>query len=287
MPELAEVETVRLRLDKIMHKKKITAVIVDDQDRFFYAFAKPAEIRKALLGAKVISTGRRGKYFWLNLSTGQALIMHLGMTGNLSILLPKKSSSHQKIWGGIKLWNQQDKNDRDRLWFCRLLITLQDGTEIAVLDPRRFGRVWLSEDPGSHPKIARLGPDPLVDFPNAKVLGEKLKKRRGPIKAVLLDQKLFAGVGNWLADEILYQAKIAPRRSASSLNTTEIKKLHDKVISVCKKAVDYKADYEQFPKTWLFHERWGKSKNAQVQGQKIVHEEIGGRTTAWVPTRQS
>ena len=286
MPELAEVETVRLRLNKIMKGKKIREVVVDNKDRFFFAFATPLEVQKALKGAKVTGSGRRGKYFWLELDRKPWPIFHLGMTGNISILIPQKKAAHEKIWGGVKLWSESGRHDRERLWFCRLLLTLQDKTEIALLDPRRFGRMWLTEDPLKHPRISRLGPDPLVNFPSGKDLGLKLKKRRGPIKAVLLDQKLFAGIGNWLADEILYQAKLSPHRSAISLSTAEVKTLRDKVLLVCKKAVSVSADYERFPGTWIFPHRWGKGKNAEVAGQKIIFEEIGGRTTAWVPTRQ-
>ena len=285
MPELAEVETVRLSLEKIMKGQKICDVTVDHDDKYFYAFASATSVEKALLGAKVVGTGRRGKYFWLKLNRKPWPIFHLGMTGNISILTgPKKSPGN--IWGGVKLWSEKDKGERERLWFARIILTLQNKVEIALLDPRRFGRMWLSDDPEKHSRIAKLGPDPLIDFLSAKDLGSKLKKRGAPIKAVLLDQKLFAGIGNWLADEILYQSRISPRRPAKSLTAKEILLLHDKTILVCKKAVAVKADYELFPKTWIFKHRWGKSKTAKVGGQKIIHEEIGGRTTAWVPGLQ-
>jgi len=126
-----------------------------------------------------------------------------------------------------------------------------------------------------------------LNFPPVAKLAERLKKRKKAIKAVLLDQALFAGIGNWLADEILFQAKISPHHLASDLTPAQIKTLHKQVLAVCKKAVAVSANYDRFPKNWLFHHRWGKNKNAKTSaGKKIIHEEIGGRTTAWVPTVQ-
>ncbi|CAN5434727.1 DNA-formamidopyrimidine glycosylase [soil metagenome] len=314
MPELAEVETVRKYLDKTMRGKKIKEVEVDLNDKYLFAFAKPADVKKSLEGAKVIGTGRRGKYFWLDFNRGPSLIIHLGMSGNVSIRLPKlkrgvpartTNQEHLHIWDGIALQSEGEKsrkagnskapqhNGRDRedrpehLWFCRLLFRLSDGSEIALLDPRRFGRVWLSDDPLKHPRIAKLGPDPLIDFPSVQDLFLKLHRRKTSIKAALLDQSLFAGIGNWLADEILFQAKMSPHRKASDLTPKDVAVLRKSVLAVVKKAVSVSADYERFPKTWLFHHRWGKSKTAKIStGAKIIHESIGGRTAAWVPSVQ-
>lgn len=285
MPELAEVEAVRLQLQKHLVGKRIKDVEVDAEDRYLFAFAAPKEVRQALIGAKVQGTGRKGKYFWLELNRRPWPIFHLGMSGNIAILDPKaKSGAHEKVWGGAKLWNDQGKDFRERLWFCRLLLKADKDVEVALIDPRRFGRMWLAEDPKSHPRIKKLGFDPLLDFPSPAELGLRLKKRKKTIKAVLLDQNLFAGVGNWLADEILFQAKLSPHHLASQLNAQQVRALHRSTLRVVKAAVKVMADYERFPKSWLFHERWGKKKNAKTsRGLKIIHEDIGGRTTAWVP----
>lgn len=288
MPELAEVETVRKQIATRMKGRKIKAVVADESDRWLFAFAKPADVRKALVGAKVKGAGRKGKYFWLELDRKPWPIFHLGMSGNIALLDPKaRQTGHQKIWGGAKLWSERDQDLRERLHFCHLLLECDGGFEFAFIDPRRFGRIWLADDPWSHPRIKQLGFDPLLDFPSAKSLAEKLAKRKKSIKAVLLDQALFAGIGNWLADEILFQAKLSPHHLASRLTPLQVRSLHKSILSVVKKAVAVDADYERFPKTWLFHERWGKSKTAKTsKGHKIIHEEIGGRTTAWVPQVQ-
>ncbi|MBC7371638.1 MAG: hypothetical protein H7326_08740 [Bdellovibrionaceae bacterium] len=289
MPELAEVETVRRQIDKLLRGRKIKEVVLDTADKYLFEFAPVKQVEKALKGAKIVGTGRKGKYFWIELDRKPWPIFHLGMSGNIAILNPKtkgkdKAGGHLKVWGGAKMWSERDQELRERLWFSRLLLRIDKGIEMAFIDPRRFGRMWLTDDPWQHSRIKKLGFDPLLDFPKAAVLAERLKKRKKAIKAVLLDQSLFAGVGNWLADEILFHAKLSPHHLASDLTSVQVRALHKQVLVVIKKAVAVGADYERFPKSWLFHERWGKSKTAKTnKGLKIIHEQIGGRTTAWVP----
>ena len=283
MPELAEVETVRRQILRQFKKKRITGLTLDLHDRFLFAFAPPATVKKALQGARVMGAGRKGKYFWLELDRKPWPLFHLGMSGNLSFLNPKSRSGRERVWGGAKLWSERDKDIKMRLIFSRLVLDFEGGVEMALLDPRRFGRMWLTDDPWQHPRIKKLGFDPLIDFPSLKILSEKLLKRRKAIKAVLLDQNLFAGIGNWLADEILYQARLSPHHLASTLNPTQIRALYKQTLAVVQKAVDVDADYERFPKDWIFQNRWGKVKNSKTLRGKIRHEEVGGRTTAWVP----
>lgn len=289
MPELAEIEAVRRQLQKRMKGHRIRELVLDPRDRWLFAFVTAAEVRRALRGRKVTGTGRKGKYFWLELDRKPWPLFHLGMSGNVALLDPKAPHrGHEKVWGGAKLWSERDQDLRARLWFARLLLKCDGGFEFAFVDPRRFGRMWLTDDPWEHPRIRALGYDPLLDFPKPKALGEKLAKRRKAIKAVLLDQTLFAGIGNWLADEILFQARLSPHHLASRLTPAQVRALHRATLAVVKKAAAVDADYERFPKTWLFHERWGKKANAKTaKGLAIRHEEIGGRTTAWVPGWQT
>ncbi|WP_374032783.1 Fpg/Nei family DNA glycosylase [Bdellovibrio bacteriovorus] len=288
MPEIAEVETVRRHLDKALHGKKIKEVIYEEKDRHLFAFVSAKAVKKALEGARITGTGRKGKYFWLELDRKPWPLFHLGMSGNVSLLTDPSDAKHRNIWGGKRLWSLEDESEHSMIWFCRLLLRLERKIEMAFSDPRRFGRMWLTEDPWQHPRIAKLGFDPLLDFPTGKDLYARLHKRKKSIKAVMLDQGLFAGIGNWLGDEILFQARISPHRLASELSPAEVVTLRKVTLAVVKKAVAVDADYERFPKTWLFHERWGKSKTAKThKGHKIKHEEIAGRTTAWVPDWQS
>ncbi len=107
------------------------------------------------------------------------------------------------------------------------------------------------------------------------------------MKAVLLDQKFAAGVGNWIADEVLYQAKIDPRKYAHELTDDEARRVRTCLKRIITKAVDVNAEKARFPRTWLFHHRWGKNSDAKTaRGEKIEHMTVGGRTTAWVPDRQ-
>ena len=102
-----------------------------------------------------------------------------------------------------------------------------------------------------------------------------------------MDQHILSGIGNWVADEVLYQAKIAPQRPASSLSGSEYSALRKSIEKVIKVSVDAGVDEEKFPKTWLFHHRWGGSRGADKIGKHdIKRTTVGGRTTAWVPAVQ-
>ena len=116
---------------------------------------------------------------------------------------------------------------------------------------------------------------------------ELMRGRSAPIKAVLLDQSVAAGVGNWIADEVLYQAGVDPRRRASTLTQAELRRVRDRIRSVVATAVRYNSDSDRFPRRWLFHDRWGKKALAMTsRGERILYATVGGRTTAWVPTVQ-
>ena len=107
------------------------------------------------------------------------------------------------------------------------------------------------------------------------------------MKSLLLDQSFAAGVGNWIADEVLYQAGIDPRRRAPSLTDAEARRLRTRLAAIVTRAVDANADDARYPRSWLFHRRWGKHADARTtRGDRIEHLTIGGRTTAWVPAAQ-
>ena len=289
MPELPEVETSRRRLHQVLRGKRLTQVIPDEDDRIVFDQASPADFRRALEGARVRGSGRRGKYFWLELDRRPWPVFHLGMTGNVEIRSPKsKGGRFAKAWGGLQLWSEPKREKGlPGLPFCRLRLLADDGTEVAITDPRRFGRIRLAQDPLSEPPISNLGFDPLIKFPSARELAVLLAKRRAPIKAVLLDQGLFAGVGNWIADEVLYQARLSPHRLTSKLTAAEVARLRTKLLTVIKRSVSVAADYDRYPRTWLFHHRWGKQEGAVTSAKhRIRHDTIGGRTTAWVPGLQ-
>ena len=117
---------------------------------------------------------------------------------------------------------------------------------------------------------------------------ELIKSRTGIIKSLLLDQSTVAGIGNWIADEVLYQSGIDPRRPANTLSESEIERLRERIHDVISYAVKHNADEKKYPETWLFHRRWGrKSGVTTINNEPIQHVTIAGRTTAWVPSAQS
>jgi len=287
VPELPEVETTRRHVEKLFRKKRLVEVLPDFDDHIVFDRNSAQEVKQAMEGARVTGSGRKGKYFWLELDRKPWPVFHLGMTGNLETR--KSNKDFIKAWGGEKLWSEpkRDAFEAKFLPFCRLRVTAEDGSEFAYTDPRRFGRIRLAEDPLHEKPISDLGYDPLHEFPTAKKLHGILQKRRAPIKAILLDQGLFAGVGNWVADEVLFQSELAPQRLGSKLTGSEVARLRAKLLAIVKKSIAVNANYDLYPKSWLFHHRWGKEEGAMTWKKgKIRFDTIGGRTTAWVPALQ-
>jgi formamidopyrimidine-DNA glycosylase len=280
MPELPEVETVCRLMRKALRGKRITRVEVAGDALFFSGLASSA-IERALLRRTVREVGRHGKFFWLTLDgDGPTVFGHLGMSGWIRAV----GKQGTRLQGhGDAPFDGEDGRPR----FLKLGIYTRAGSGIVLTDPRRLGRVWLGSSPAADSRVKRLGRDAFDDLPSLSDLRTLFARRRIPIKAVLLDQSALAGIGNWIADEVLYQARIAPKRSAVSLTAAETAALRRAIRSVLARAVEVGADHRQFPKSWLFEHRWGGTRGAaQIGGQTIVREEVGGRTTAWVPTRQ-
>jgi formamidopyrimidine-DNA glycosylase len=160
--------------------------------------------------------GRRGKYLIFRLSSGEALIIHLRMTG--SLLLKRKGEP-------------LTKNSS----YIRAVFGLDNGMELLFNDRRKLGTISLVKD--ENEEIGKLGPEPLDPDFTAKALAERLSRHKAPIKAVLCDQEVIAGIGNMYADEALFFAHIHPLRAANSLSDGEIKKLHKAIQDVLTKAI--------------------------------------------------
>lgn len=264
MPELPEVETARRAVVKAARGRIIRKVLTVD-DTIVYDGVTPAEVAKALNRRAFADMHRHGKQLWVELDRGPALLVHFGMTG----------------------WLHVYKTEAERPRFWKLELLLDDGTRIAYRDPRRFGRIRLRDDPRNAPPVSELGFDPLHKLPSPAVFRAELLRRKAPVKAVLLDQSFSAGVGNWIADEVLYQSGIDPRRRAHELSATEADRIRLKLRDIIRHAVKVGADDAKFPATWLFHYRWGKTRNAvDGHGHPISFGTVGGRSTAWVAKRQ-
>jgi len=281
MPELPEVEAARRLLHEAFTGHYLVDVDVRDDEIVFEGVA-PEVLRAVLMGARVIGTGRQGKYFWMVLEGGPTLVLHLGMSGGLVETTPgrARAAHYYRV--------NHDAGAEEGPRFVKLALTGDDGRSLVFADGRRLGRVWLVDSANHCSRISRLGPDAWQELPELTQFAESMAKRRTPIKALLLNQAWLAGIGNYLADEVLYAAGIAPARLASSLSGEEAGSLRRAITQVIAHAVSVDADYRQFPPEWLFHVRWGGGKGEAftTEGEPIVREAIGGRTTAWVPSRQ-
>jgi len=215
MPELPEVETVRARLAPVLEGRRLERVEITDPR--LTRPLDPFEVARELEGEQVSSVDRRGKYLIVRFESGRALLIHLRMTG--AVLTGAAASA---------------ENDLHR----RAVVTLDDGSDVAYRDVRRFG-TWLLLEPADVDTYidARVGAEPLGSAYRARDLAAKLAGRRAPVKAALLDQRTVAGIGNIYADEALWRARIHPLTPAALLDADEVKALHRAVRTALKAGI--------------------------------------------------
>jgi len=203
MPELPEVETIRLALEPHVVGRTFERVEINDS-RLVRPF-EPVAVAAELEGERVAALERRGKYLMVRFDSGRVLLIHLRMTGSL----------RHAADGGLG-------EDPHR----RAVVTLDDGSDVAYRDVRRFGTWQLLEPDEITDYLGRrLGREPLERTFTAKRLGERLAGRRAPVKAALLDQRTVAGLGNIYVDEALWRAQIHPLREAGTLDGDELARL--------------------------------------------------------------
>ena len=270
---------MRRVLDRVLTGHKIVDVEIPD-DPILLQRVPHTAVMQSLLGRTVTGTGRKGKFFWIELDQTPWLFGHLGMAGWIREM--GEPTVRLREHGEAPL---DDEEGRPR--FMKLMLTADTGRRVTMTDGRRLGRLWLGESPLTDARLLKLGPDCYTDLPSAQEMFDRIKKKSAPIKAILLDQAVFCGVGNWIADEVLFHSGIAPQRLGKTLSLDEISALHDNLAWILEIAVSTGADSAKYPEDWLFHVRWGGSKGKEViGGESMVRETVGGRTTAWVPTRQ-
>ena len=261
MPELAEVELYRRKWN-CGFGERIVAVELHAGKRIFRD-TKTRELVRRLSGARLISSNARGKQMIFLFSDENALGIHLGMSGTLRVEPPNF---------------QPDKHDH--------LVLRQRKRALVFRDPRQFGRVrfchgdaeWLRSE---RPEIsaARFNQHYVDDFLE--------RHRRAPIKAVLLLQKGFSGIGNWMADEILWRARIRPNKKAGRLTAHERAALLRETRFVARESLRIIGrEDRQLPTSWLIHERWNASGKCPRDKTRLRRATIGGRTTAWCPRCQ-
>jgi formamidopyrimidine-DNA glycosylase len=277
VPELPEVETARRLAARVAVGRRITAVWCA-ADPIVVEGATPARVVATLRGRRVRAVRRHGKHLWLELDRRPWLLMHFGMTGGLQI--PTRAPQRLMSSRGTPAPGWPPR-------FVKLRLTFDDGGELAMADARRLGRIRLRDDPRRESPLADLGFDALHELPSPADFFARLRERTAPMKALLLDQTFAAGVGNWIADEVLYQARIDPRRPARTLSAAEASRLRRRLRAVLTTAVRAGADSDRYPRAWLFHHRWDHDPLARTaSGARLRWETIGGRTTAWAPAIQ-
>jgi formamidopyrimidine-DNA glycosylase len=272
MPELPEVETARsLIADQALHRR---IVDVDDSDSYVGRPHSPGELRSALMGRSLIAAHRRGKTIWLETSgTGDAAApggpeigIHLGMSGRIVITGPDGSVAE----GGDPY--RYEARPRRAEW-SRFTLMFADGGSLVLFDPRRLGRVRLNPD------IGALGPDAAQVTP-AEFRG-LITKGTIAVKARLLDQSKIAGVGNLLADEILWQAKVSPLARVDSLSSVQVNRLYRTLKSVLESA-SAKGGAHTGDIIAARH----PGGTCPRDGAPMVHGTVGGRSTWWCSREQ-
>jgi len=204
MPELPEVETIKNELLPWVVGQSFTQVNILDTE--LVCGGSDEEVRHGLIGQKVESLERRGKYLIFHLSNGRSLVIHLRMTGVL-LLNPKEVER-----------------------YARAVFHFSNGHRLVFSDRRRLGLMWLVDDADT--VVCKLGPEPLGESFTPGILGQRLSRHHIPVKAALLDQRIVAGIGNMYADEALFAARIHPLRKADALSPAEVQTLHNCICRV-------------------------------------------------------
>jgi formamidopyrimidine-DNA glycosylase len=245
MPELPEAERARLQIERVLGRE---IVAVDDTDSYVSRPHAPGEIATALIGRRLTSAHRRGKFLWAETDGGPELGLHLGMSGHIVL-------------------------DAEPVGWDRFALEFADGTRMALRDKRRLGRAVIEPD------FTHVGPDA------AEVGRDEFRARVGrgsaPLKARLLDQKAIAGVGNLLADEILWRARLSPRRPTGSLSVQELDRLRRELRAAVRSAI--RRGGAHTGDLIAHRERGGRCPRC---GTELSRATIGGRTTYWCPKDQ-
>ena len=269
MPELPEVETTVRGLVPVLEGRRLVSVEARRADlrRLF-----PPDLRQRLTGASVTSIGRRAKYGLINTNRGDTLVFHLGMSGRWRID-PAELGAHDHF-----------------------LIETDDGRRLALNDPRRFGSLDLvrTDEIQAYEPFAKMGPEPLGDAFSAGRLHQALKGRSAPIKALLLDQRIVAGLGNIYVCEALHLAGIAPSRAGGRIGRERLVKLVEAVKAVLVAAIEAGGstlrDYARpdgelgyFSKQWRVYGREGEACGC---GAAVRRRSEGGRSTFYCASCQ-
>jgi formamidopyrimidine-DNA glycosylase len=271
MPELPEVEVVRRDLEREVVGKKIKSVDVDGM-RSIRRYRQRKLFTSELDGRKITAVSRRGKYLILKLDDGNALVVHLGMSGQLL----------------------RAKTAREAVpKHTHVTITFTQGGQLRFVDPRTFGEMFVSPFDGLDQdvdELAHLGLDPLESAMSWDYFGELVAQRHVKLKTALMDQKFLAGIGNIYSDEILFTAGLRWDRMSDSLSPEEVRRLYRALVETLQDAVKYRGSSladEQYVDLFgkkgeyqLHHKVYAREGQACKRCRHmIVREKAGGRST--------
>ena len=247
MPELPEAERARRQIERVRGRE---IVGVHDRDTYVSRPHAPGEIAAALTGHRLADAHRRGKHLWVETDAGPILGLHLGMTGSIVV----------------------DEEPHPRGW-DRFALDFRDGGRLALRDRRRLGRAVLQPD------LSGVGPD--AGEISRKEFRERVGRGRAPIKARLMDQHVISGVGNLLADEILYRAGIDPRRPSGGLSEAELDQLRRATRAAIRTAIRRGGAH-----VGEINPERRPGGRCPRDGTELRRARVGGRTTYWCPQHQ-
>lgn len=265
MPELPEVESARAVIERAALGRKIVAV--DDSDSYVCRPHPPGQIASALAGTTLTAAHRRGKSIWCDTGAGPVLGVHLGMSGKIVIADPGGT----EVDGG-DYWERGRAPGDYR--HTRFSLTFADGGVLRLVDPRRLGRIRLD------PSLEDLGPDAATISEDE--FGTAFSRGSAPVKVRLLDQQALAGVGNLLADEILWRAGVNPSRPVNTITDTERPVLY---AAVHQSVADALRDGGVHTLPLMAHRKLGG--RCPRDGAELRRSKVGGRTTFWCPAHQT
>jgi len=264
MPELPEVEFARSVIERAALHRSISDV--DDTDAYVCRPHRAGDIRSALVGRTLTAAHRRGKTMWCDTGGGPVLGIHLGMSGKIVIA----DLDGHEIDGG-DYWEGR-RRPGDYRW-ARFTVTFADGGRLMLVDPRRLGRIRLD------PPLEALGPDATSISDQA--FAHAVTGGTAPVKGRLLDQHLIAGIGNLLADEILWQARVYPARPGDEITEAEVERLLAATRDAVRSALR-DGGVHTLP---IIAERRAEGRCPR-DGAPMTHGTVAGRTTWWCPAEQ-
>jgi len=290
MPELPEVETIRLGLLPVLSGRRFVRV---DARRGDLRVPLPIDFTSRLADRRVHALRRRAKYLLLDLEDGETLIVHMGMSGRFTVHQPGQQLTPGRFAHKMSI-DGSGEGKHDHVEFVT-----NDGARIVFTDHRRFGLMLLepTKELDSHKLFAGLGPEPLDAEFTAAAFSAAIKGKRTPIKSALLDQRVVAGLGNIYCSEALFRARISPKRQAASVAGVRASRLVPAIKAVLQRAIeaggsslrDYaRADGElgYFQHHFGVYDREGKPCPRKGCGGTVRRIVQAGRSTFYCPKCQ-